>query len=152
MSTSTTTASASSSASSGDRLFAFADCTDYRPCRLLERNIATGAIRELHPAVYDAWLVEVRGQRRLIATDWDGERERINVIDPDTGESRLLALPALLAGLSPVRNNEYGSVGLPRGWIGLAPGGEVPRPNGNKRMFAIDIESSRLLMLLGGNS
>ena len=34
------------------------------PCRLLERNIATGAHRELHPAAYDAWLVEVtNGQR-----------------------------------------------------------------------------------------
>jgi hypothetical protein len=136
----------------GDRLFAFADCIDFRPCQLLERNLVAGVTRELHPGANDAWLVTVRGQPRLLATESDGVREDIKVIDPDTGDLRPLPLPTLLAGLGPVRNNDYGSVGLPRGWIALAPGGEVPRPNGNRRMFAFDIESSRLLMLVGGNS
>lgn len=136
----------------GDRLFAFSDCIDYRPCPLLERNLSSGAVREVHPAVYDAWLTSVGGRPWLVATDWDGEHERINIIDPDSADRRLLAVPVLLAGLSPVRNNDYGAVGLPPGWLALAPGGEVPRPARGGRMFAINLDTSRLLMLLGGNS
>lgn len=136
----------------GDRLFVLADCIDFRPCPLLERNLATGAIREVHPAAYDAWLVEITLRPALVVTGWDGERERIHVIDSETGDSRLLALPTLLAGFSPVRTNVYGSVGLPRGWIALAPDGRLPDGRSARPLFAIDIETSRLVMLIGGDS
>jgi hypothetical protein len=132
----------------GDTLFLYGDCPDFRPCRLFGRSVATGAARELHPAIYDAWLVTVGGRSQLLATDWDGERERVNLIDPETGESRLLTVPR---GLGPVRNNDFGSVGMPPGWVALSPDGEVPRANSSKKLLAIDIETSRLVTLRGGD-
>ena len=133
-----------------DRLFALSDCIDYRPCPLLERNLATGTQRELHPGVDDATLI-TNGKTRLIVTVGDGGSPTLQVIDPDAPGASVLPVPALLRGLTPVRNWEYGGIGLPKGWLALASEGRLPNGKGVARLFAIHVDSSRLFMLVGGN-
>jgi hypothetical protein len=136
----------------GDRLFLLGDCPDFRPCALLERNLTTGATTTLHAAIDDVWLVRVEEREQLVARVFEGAVQQLHVIDPERGQSRVLALPAQVAGLAPVRHNDIGAVALPRGWLALAADGEVPRPNSARKMYAIDVETSRLLLLLGGDA
>lgn len=135
----------------GDRLFALADCIDYRPCPLLERSMATGTVRELHPGVDNATLI-TNGRPRLIATVYDGSGPTLQVIDPDDTSASPLPVPALARGLTPVRSWAYGGIGVPPGWLALAPDGQLPTGNGLGRLFAFNVETSRLLQLVGGGS
>ncbi len=133
----------------GDRLYLMASC-GARPCAVVERNLGTGATRELLPGALSATLV-TRGQRSwLVASVYTGPTTGLAVVDLDGGGSRPLALPSIAAGLALVVDGPGGSVGLPRGWIALAPEGRLPSPNAGGRLLAFDVETSRLAFLLGG--
>ena len=133
----------------GDRLYLVAAC-GARPCPIVERDVRTGATREVIPDALSATLV-ARGQRAwLVASVYTGPTTGLKIVDLDGGRPRPLPLPLLAAGLALVVDGPGGSTGLPRGWIALAPEGRLPDPVAGGRLFAFDVESSRLASLLGG--
>lgn len=132
-----------------DRLYLMAAC-GARPCPVVERNVRTGATREIIPAALSATLV-ARGRRAwLVASVYTGPNTGLVIVDLDGGRPRPLALPMLAAGLALVVDGPGGSAGLPRGWIALAPEGRLPDPVAGGSLLAFDVETSRLASLLGG--
>jgi hypothetical protein len=130
----------------GDRLVAFGACAG-RPCQIVEVDLASGAQRELAVASGSATVIPTRSGALLVAERVDG----LAIVDLASGRQRSIVLPALLPGIALAVAGELGGVALPPGWIALAPDGRLPEPLIGGRLFAFDLESSRLVTLFGGN-
>lgn len=129
----------------GNRLIAFSACAG-RPCPILAVDIDSGATDELVDADGNATVIPVRSGALLVAELFDG----IAIVDLENGRRRTLTLPAFLPGIALAAPGESGGIGLPPGWIALAPDGRLPEPLFGGRLFALELESSRLVSLFGG--
>ena len=129
----------------GDHLVTSAACGGM-PCPVVRTDIATGEQVELVEAAGPATMTRLRGDPVVAADLVDG----LAIVDLATGAARTLMLPATIPGLRLAVGGGSGGLGLPPGWIGLAAEGRLPEPLRGGRAFAFDLDSTRLVSLLGG--
>ena len=134
----------------GDRLYLIEAC-GARPCPIVERDLQSRATRQVLAGALSAGLVTRGTRTTLVANVYRGPAVGVTLVDLATGSERPLLLPALLNGFSVAISGPGGSVGLPPGWIALGPDGLLPDPPSGAQLFAIDVETARLAILVGGN-